>query len=477
MNSLRLRHFTLHDRPSVYALIGFAFFGTVAMSGCSDPDGGARDSAWIPEAPEITVEEYAARRDGLLRAIPDGVLVLHARPAEKTMEQWGFMQDPAFQYYSGLTEVPGAILALDGASEEAHLFLPPAPISFGMSVEGIVPPPGPATAAAYAVSTAKPWTEFRTWLRGRVSDGAVAVYLDEPRRPEATGAPGGTPPLAGDRTLWRAWISETVPNATLRSAKDLIVDQRAVKSTAEIAILERNAQTTALSLRAVARALAPGVHQRETEAAMVSACLRAGGQGPSFWPWTMSGPNAHTGALVGAFFRYDQGDRVAAPGELVRVDIGCAGGGYGADVGRTLPVSGTFTDGQAEAWDLLITGYLAGLEAMRDGVSVGAIRAASQGAVEARRVDLRTPDGLAAADAIRDGGDGTWHIHSVGIEGGEDLPQTLKSGMVLAYEPGFSVGADAYYLEDMVLVTEAGHRVLSVGLPYWASDVEERMPR
>jgi Xaa-Pro aminopeptidase len=467
----------LHTRPSARGFLITALVGVAAMSGCSAPDSGARESAWIAEAPEIATEEYIARRSELLPAIPDGVLVLHARPVEKTMEQWGFVQDPAFQYYSGLTEVPGAILALDGVSEEAHLFLPPAPMSFGMSVEGVVPAPGATTATAYGVSTARPWTEFRAWLRSRVYNEATAVYLDEPRRPEATGAPSGTPPLAGDRALWRAWISETVPSATLRSAKDLIVEQRAVKSMAEIAILERNAQTTAASLIAVARVLSPGVRQRETEAAMVTACLQTGGQGPSFWPWTMSGPNAHVGALGSAFFRYDQGDRVAEAGELVRVDIGCAGGGYGADVGRTLPVSGTFTDDQAEAWDLLITGYLAGLEAMQDGISVTAIRAASQAAVESRRADLRTPGGVAAADAIRDGGDGTWHIHSVGIEGGEVLPQTLKTGMVLAYEPGFSVGADAYYLEDMVLVTDSGHRVLSASLPYWAVDIEELMTR
>ena len=99
----------------------------------------------------------------------------------------------------------------------------------------------------------------------------------------------------------------------------------------------RNARMTVTSLLAVADRLKPLVRQRETEAAMVATCLESGGQGPSFWPWTMSGPNALTERIVGAFFRYDQGDRIAHPGELVRVDIGCAGGGYGADVGRTLP--------------------------------------------------------------------------------------------------------------------------------------------
>ena len=70
---------------------------------------------------------------------------------------------------------------------------------------------------------------------------------------------------------------------------------------------------------------------------------------------------------------------------------------------------------------------------------------------------------------------GVWHIHAVGLESGEDIPDVLRSGMVVAYEPGFSVGDDAYYLEDMILVTETGHRVLSTGLPYAADEIVESM--
>ena len=83
--------------------------------------------------------------------------------------------------------------------------------------------------------------------------------------------------------------------------------------------------------------------------------------------------------------------------------------------------------------------------------------------------------GRAAAAAILGAGEGTWHIHGVGIDSGEDIPETLRAGMVVAYEPGFSIGPDAYYLEDMVLVTDNGHRVLSTGLPYTAGEIERLM--
>ncbi len=440
--------------------------------GCNWSANTSRPAAadYVADVPGIPMGEYRARRAAALETFSDGILVLHARPAEKTMEQWGFVQDPTFQYFSGLTEVPGAILALDGPEGASHLFLPPAPEAFGMTVEGLVPEPGPTTASRYEFDTARPWTDFVAWLEGRVRTGAI-IYLDGARRPEATGAPDDLAPLAGDRTLWRSAIVRSFPSARIASAKTEIMKMKSVKSNAEVTVLERNARMTVVSLLAVAERLRPGVRQRQTEATMVTTCLDVGGQGPSFWPWTMSGPNAHVRRLVGAFFRYDQGDRIARPGELVRVDIGCAGGAYGADVGRTLPVSGSFSEGQAEAWNLLIAGYQAGLDTMRDGVTISAVRAASIEAVRELQDDMVTADGRAAADAILSGGEGVWHIHGVGIESGEDLPPELRAGMVVAYEPGFSIGPDAYYLEDMILVTAEGHRVLSGGLPYTAEEI------
>ena len=94
-----------------------------------------------------------------------------------------------------------------------------------------------------------------------------------------------------------------------------------------------------------------------------------------------------------------------------------------------------------------------------------------------RQLDDPSLNGLAAAEAILGRSDRNWHIHRVGIKGGEDLPQTLETGMILAYEPGFWVGADAHYLEDMMLITDSGRRVLSSNLPYWASNIEEMMAR
>ena len=53
----------------------------------------------------------------------------------------------------------------------------------------------------------------------------------------------------------------------------------------------------------------------------------------------------------------------------------------------------------------------------------------------------------------------------------------LRAGTVLAYEPMVTVGPDAFYLEDMIVVTQDGHEVLSSGLPYRAAEVDAFMAR
>ena len=134
-----------------------------------------------------------------------------------------------------------------------------------------------------------------------------------------------------------------------------------MKSAGEIAILRKNARATAAALLAGIQQIRPGVMQREVEAVVVASCFEAGARGPSFWPWLMSGPNAQIDRLVRSFYDYGHLNRRMQAGELVRVDIGCGGGSYGGDVGRTVPVSGKFTKEQSEIWDLLVAGYRAGL--------------------------------------------------------------------------------------------------------------------
>ncbi len=450
---------------------------TIGCEGTGNPGpaSGEDSGAAPPAAAQIPAAEFASRRERLRAALPDGITLLHARPAPKTEAEWGFVQDPSFYYFTGVGDLTGAILALDGPASQAILFLPPAPESFGFPVPGLVPAANDDTARGLGMDAVHPWEHFGAWVDERLAAEGAVVYVDEARRPEPPGVPPGFSATTGALSLWASALEERFPGAAFRSAKEAIHGLRWRKSPAEAAVLRANAANTAAALADVARVIEPGMRQRQAEAVVVGSCIEGGGEGPSFWPWIMSGPNARLDRLVQAFFRYSQLDRVMREGEVIRVDIGCAGFGYGADVGRTLPVSGTFTEGQAEAWNLVVAGYEAGLAAMSHGVPILAVREASTAAVQAGVPSLRTDQGRLAAQTILEGGEGIWHIHGVGIESGEDAAMILEEGAVVAYEPMVAAGEDTFYLEDMILITAQGVKVLSQGLPRSAAGIEAMM--
>jgi Xaa-Pro aminopeptidase len=148
------------------------------------------------------------------------------------------------------------------------------------------------------------------------------------------------------------------------------------------------------------------------------------------------------------------------------------------DVGRTAPVSGTFTPGQREGWDLFIAGYRAGLASLRDGVRARAVYDQALAEIRRRVSLLSTKEGRHAADVLL-GPKGTdaWELHGVGLDDAEGLPEALRAGMTVAYELMFTVDGDGFYLEDMIAIKQDGYEILTPNLPYTANEIEAAMKR
>jgi Xaa-Pro aminopeptidase len=427
-------------------------------------------------AAELPLSEFVERRAKIFAKLHDGILLLHARTPAASADQHGFQQDASFFYFTGLANQPEAILALDGPRKEARLFVPPAPTAFGFPVEGVSLAPGEASARQHGLAAVEPWQEIVPYIRKRMTEGVLRFYVDESRRPESLGAPEPLWPVSGEKTLWRRSLAQAFPGARIESAAAVIRELRWVKSPAEIEVLRRSAGASAAAVLAGLRALRPGRSQRAAEADVVRACIESGAEGPSFWPWLMSGPNAQVSQLVRSVYDYRHLNRVMQPGELVRVDIGCGVDHYGGDVGRTAPVSGRFSDGQRETWNVLIGAYRAGLASIRAGVTLTTVMDASRRELAGQESTLTTDLARRAVRALlAEGGMSLWSIHGVGVDSGETPLPELRQGSVIAFEPMFEVGDDAFYLEDMILVTREGQEILSAGLPYTAAEIEGAM--
>ncbi len=155
-----------------------------------------------------------------------------------------------------------------------------------------------------------------------------------------------------------------------------------------------------------------------------------------------------------------RGDAPIRPGSLVHFDTGAAFNHYSADIQRTVPADGTFTDEQRHIYQTVLDVQKAVIENVRPGVTWQELH------------DM-------AVTMLRDAGGWdesyTYGIgHFIGMEVHEhgDYPVPLVPGMVLAIEQGAIVDGTRVAFEDDVLVTEDGYEWLSRFIPIEIDEVE-----
>jgi Xaa-Pro aminopeptidase len=241
-------------------------------------------------------------------------------------------------------------------------------------------------------------------------------------------------------------LSEALPEGTVLSAAEgLLETLRRVKDQGEI---ERIAEAARLTDEVYAwieeRGLA-GRTEREVALAAESKMRELGAQDPSFTSIVASGPN---GSLIHA----EPSDREITTGEYVVIDMGAIVDGYCSDCTRTL-VDGEPDPAQREVYEIVLASQLAGLDAVRAGASGREIDARSRAVIDEAGYGERFGHGLG---------------HGVGIEIHEPprlskrSDDELLAGDVVTVEPGIYVpGEFGIRIEDLVVVTDDGHRNLS----------------
>jgi Xaa-Pro aminopeptidase len=252
-------------------------------------------------------------------------------------------------------------------------------------------------------------------------------------------------------------IAQRIPGVAIEDRTQLLPSMRAVKSAAELALIERAAATTAAGFAACMQALRPGIRERDI-ADLLLATYRAHDSEPAYDLIVASGLN-------GTVLHYSDNAAECAEGDLVVMDCGASYRGYASDVTRTLPASGTFSAEQREVYEIVLEAELAGIAAAKPGATYTEVDAAARAVIEK----------AGYGDAFIHGTG-----HPIGLEVHDSCPDgALRPGMITTVEPGIYLPERGFgvRIEDDVLITEEGNRELTAAIPKTVQAIEQAMSR
>jgi Xaa-Pro aminopeptidase len=235
----------------------------------------------------------------------------------------------------------------------------------------------------------------------------------------------------------------------------------------------------------------PGAYEYELHGLLEREFRQGGGRGWGYYPIVAAGENA-------TVLHYNDNRVQIRDGELVLIDAGAEHDLYTADVTRTFPASGRFSDAQRACYQLVLDAADACIAATRPGESIEglhekAVRILTEGMVKL---------GLLQGDVDTLVKENTYRryymhrtshwlgldVHDAGSYTVDGKPRPLEPGMVFTIEPGLYVPADddkapaalrgiGIRIEDDILVTAEGHENLTVAIPRTVADVEAACSR
>jgi Xaa-Pro aminopeptidase len=386
-------------------------------------------------------DEFRARRNTLRQSLEGGVLLLKGQ-AEAYDPIFRFEQDPNFFYLTGWSE-PGAALLLTPSDE--ILFLP----SHNERAERYS---GKRISAGDA--DAKAVSGFDTVLPIERLESEIDKALSLHARMYAPWAES----YAGQ-------LRARYPFRDVADATPLIAKLRVQKSAVEIAAIQHSTDVSVEAHRAAWKRLAAGQYEYQIAATLLDKFIDEGCQGPAYSPIVGSGPN-------GAILHYMSNQRRIDRGELVVVDAAAQCDEYASDITRTVPVSGKFTSRQRELYQVVLGAQKAAIAAVKPGAwlsgSGESLTKIARDYIDAHGKDLH-------GDPL-----GKYFSHDIGHQVGLEVhdPRVdgpLEAGMVITIEPGVYIAEEklGIRIEDVVLVTSNGARVLSAALPKEPDEIEK----
>ncbi len=265
------------------------------------------------------------------------------------------------------------------------------------------------------------------------------------------------------------WLQLIAPQDKVKDVRQIIYGLREIKSPGEIAFLSKAIDLSVDSHLEAMKMMRPGLYEYQVAAKMVEVHAMGGSEAEGYAPIVGAGPNS-------VALHYDKLSRKIEDGDIVVLDVGAQYAGYSADITRTLPANGKFTARQREIYDIVLGAQNAALAALKPGVNLCKKGDKSLFKISYEYINSHGKD--------RHGKSlGQYYIHGLGHDIGLDVHdpgqycEPLQPGMVVTMEPGIYIPEEnlGVRIEDDVLITSDGYKLLSEKLPRTADEIEKIM--
>ena len=260
-------------------------------------------------------------------------------------------------------------------------------------------------------------------------------------------------------------LVEKKPSIVIKSPNELTSSLRLKKTEDEIDLMQKAIDITTMAHLEAIKSMESGFYEYQIEAVIEFVFKYNGSHHLAFPSIVGSGPNSLK-------LHYMDGIRKIEPGDIIVMDIGCEYNHYCADITRTIPASGKFITQQKEIYNIVLEANQAVIDMLKPGVKMAQM------------------DSMARAVFAKYNYEKYWRhgcTHHLGLDvhdvGDTRLP--LVPGCVVTVEPGLYIPPNSdlpkeYWnigvrIEDDVLITENGHRVLSAGCPKTVEEIEALM--
>ena len=454
---------------------------------------------------------YIRRREQLRKSVKEGLILIPGNidvPMNYPANTYHFRQDSNFLYFFGLN-YQGLIGLMDIDNGKDYLF------GDDLSLDSIIwmgPQPLVSQKALSAgVENSAPVSNLSGFLKNAVDKNRPIHFLPQYR--------------AENKIRLQEWLGIPIAEQKERASVELIkaiVALREIKEPQEIVEMERAMETGYLMHTTAMRMARPGVWEREI-AGVVEGIALSGGGSLSF-PLILSkhGETLHN---------HDHSNQLSR-GDLLLVDGGAETHmRYCSDHTRTIPVGGKFSPKQKEIYEIVLEANQKAIEAIKPGatfqsIHMLAITSIGEGLKKAGLMKGNIPEAAEKAATALFMPHGLGHMIGLDVHDMEDLGENfvgydeevirsslfgtaylrmgkrLKPGFVVTVEPGIYfipalierwekegkfadyinydkvkeyVGFGGIRIEDDVLVTDTGYRVLGKPIPKTVEEIESFM--